>query len=205
LGSVASENTIERRLADHIVRHRCLWFMAVVVTVGLLGVGVSMLNVKSDYRDFVDPKDPYRQALEMMAERYSEVGDVAVVLLRPRSEDIFQPRVLAATGWVTEEIAKLAYVTRVQSVTQLLRSRRAEDTASVVSTSSAAASLRAGDLSGFLVSRTGDAAEGHGVHQVVERCVQSTGCGGGTASRVIRQCDSGPLRGCHGAHLPKRS
>ena len=157
MGSVASENTIERRLADHIVRHRCLWFMAVVVTVGLLGVGVSMLNVKSDYRDFVDPKDPYRQALEMMAERYSEVGDVAVVLLRPRSEDIFQPRVLAATGWVTEEIAKLAYVTRVQSVTQLLGSRRAEDTASVVSTSSAAASLRAGDLSGFLVSRTGDA------------------------------------------------
>ena len=107
-----------RRAAAFIVDARWLW---VALTIALVAVSVARLDriwpLDPDARVFFAPENPDRQALDRFEETFAK-DDNLMIVIEPQGEgveggDVFDPKVLAAIGELTERSWQLPFVRRV--------------------------------------------------------------------------------------------
>ena len=103
--------------ADFIVRARWLWL---VLAAGLVALSVARIeNIwppNPDARIFFAEENPDRQALDRFEDTFNK-NDNLMIVIEAADGDVFDPKVLAAIGEITERTWYLPFVRRVDSIT----------------------------------------------------------------------------------------
>ncbi|MFN3262331.1 MAG: outer membrane lipoprotein-sorting protein [Pikeienuella sp.] len=114
---VEQQGGVTARIATFIVRWRWAWL---ALTVILAAVSVARLDrivpIDPDARIFFAPENPDRQRLDAFEAMFSK-DDNLVFLVEPLDGKVFTPKTLALIGEMTEEMWRLPFVRRVNSIT----------------------------------------------------------------------------------------
>ena len=104
------------RYAAWIVHYRWIVIaLSVIVTVALASGGKN-LSFTNDYRVFFSKENPQLLAFEELQEAYTK-SDNVLIMLEPKSGDVFSPDVLAAIIDMTERSWQVPFSIRVDSLT----------------------------------------------------------------------------------------
>ena len=87
----------------------------VVLATGLLVAGALRLTFTTDYRVFFNQDDPYLVRLNEIHATYTK-DDTVMFILTPRKGKVFDPKVLEAVEWLTDQAWSIPYVQRVDSL-----------------------------------------------------------------------------------------
>lgn len=101
--------------ARALIKWRWLVIAASLVLVGLVGSGGRFLEFTNDYRVFFSKDNPQLAAFENLQDTYSKNDNVLVMLL-PKSGNVFIPEVLEAVVELTERSWQIPYSLRVDSI-----------------------------------------------------------------------------------------
>lgn len=113
-------------LAKMVLNHKWSAILLSLLLVGGLGAGVTKLTFTNDYRIFFGDDNPQLLAFEGLQDTYSK-NDNAMIILAPKSGDVFTKEVMEATLWLTEQSWKTPYSTRVDSLTNFQYTRSEAD------------------------------------------------------------------------------
>ncbi len=114
------------RFTDWVIKNRWMVIiMTLLLTLGA-GWGAQHIIITNDYRVFYSPENPQLKAFDALQEVYTK-DDSVLFALTPDDGDVFNPKFLEAVTWTTDEAWKLAYVTRVDSITNFQNSVAEED------------------------------------------------------------------------------
>ncbi len=106
---------VEQALSQWIIRRRWWLLLLLPLLVVWAGNGMNKLYFSGDYRVFFSADNPQLRDFEQMERTYTK-NDNVIFLLKPVEGDVYQPRVLAALEWLTEQSWQLPYATRVDSL-----------------------------------------------------------------------------------------
>ena len=101
--------------ARWIVRWRWLVLLVSLVAVVLLASGGQFLKFTNDYRVFFSKENPYLAAFENLQDTYTK-NDNVLIMLVPRSGNVFTPEALTAVVDLTDQAWQTPYSTRVDSL-----------------------------------------------------------------------------------------
>ena len=105
------------------------WLTLALSLVLMLGLGAGMLSlvqVNVDVRNHFGKDDPHIIALKELEDIYA-LSDAALLAVSPESGTIFNRQTLLAISELTDELWRVPYVTRVDSITNYLHSEGFED------------------------------------------------------------------------------
>jgi len=101
--------------SSFILRYRWLVIALTLVAVGLMARGAGFLTFTNDYRVFFSEDNPQLVAFENLQNTYSK-NDNVMMILAPKSGEVFSRESLAAVEWLTEEAWQTPYSFRVDSL-----------------------------------------------------------------------------------------
>lgn len=104
------------RYAAWIVRYRWLVIALSVIATLALASGGKNLSFTNDYRVFFSKENPQLLAFEELQEAYTK-SDNVLIMLEPKSGDVFTPESLAAIMDMTERSWQVPFSIRVDSLT----------------------------------------------------------------------------------------
>lgn len=104
------------RYATWIVRYRWVVIALSVIATVALAVGGKNLSFTNDYRVFFSKENPQLLAFEQLQEAYTK-SDNVLIMLEPKSGDVFSPDALAAIFEITERSWQVPFSIRVDSLT----------------------------------------------------------------------------------------
>jgi len=107
-------------------RWRWWWLGGLLVATVVLLSGLRFLTYTTDYRVFFNPDDPYLQRLNALHQTYTK-DDTVMFVLTPREGDVFEPRVLEAVEWLTNQAWSISFVQRVDSLQNFQYTEGRED------------------------------------------------------------------------------
>lgn len=113
---------MNQRIADFLVRHRLMLFIASIMFIALSSLGFGRLVYQLDYKVFFASDDPYLQAFETVQETFTSADNVVFVLV-PKNGDMFSADALKSVVWLTEQAWKLPYSIRVDSLSNYQHTR----------------------------------------------------------------------------------
>ncbi len=113
--------TMNKSLAEAILRFRWLGFLLVVATVAAAFNGTRFLSFSNDYRVFFSKDNPQLVAFETLQNTYTKSDNVLIVIA-PKDGDVFTPRTLSSVEWVTRESWQMPYSIRVDSISNFQHS-----------------------------------------------------------------------------------
>jgi uncharacterized protein len=102
--------------AAWIFRFRWLVIAISVVVVAAFGYGATYLRINPDSRLFFSPDSPELKALENLENTYSKTNSVVIILL-PRSGNVFTRDTLSAVAEATTKALQIPYAVRADSIT----------------------------------------------------------------------------------------
>ena len=112
--------------AEWVLRWRWMViFASVLVAVGI-ATGARFLTFSNDYRVFFSSENPQLAAFEALQRVYTKADNVLIVI-KPKSGDLFTARNLDAVRQVTAAAWKIPYATRVDSISNFQHSYAEED------------------------------------------------------------------------------
>jgi predicted RND superfamily exporter protein len=114
------------KLAAGIIRWRWGIIILTLVTVGLIASGMKHIGFSSNYRVFFSADNEQLIAFETIQNTYSKSDNVLLVV-EPKSEEVFSRDTLTAVRELTERSWQLPYSTRVDSITNYQHTRAEED------------------------------------------------------------------------------
>ncbi len=117
---------MNQRIAELLVKHRVLLFIASLVMLGITALGFARLHYVSDYKVFFSPDDPHLAAFENLEKTFSKVENV-VFFVAPKSKDIFTKEGLSSLVWLTDKSWKMPYSIRVDSLSNYQHTHASED------------------------------------------------------------------------------
>jgi predicted RND superfamily exporter protein len=112
--------------AAWIVRWRWLVLLLCLASVALLASGGKFLTFTNDYRVFFSEGNPYLEAFENLQDTYTK-NDNVLIMLAPRSGNVFTPEVLTAVVDLTDRAWQTPYSTRVDSLSNFQHTYAEED------------------------------------------------------------------------------
>jgi len=112
--------------AAWIVRWRWLVLLLCLASVVLLASGGRFLTFTNDYRVFFSEGNPYLEAFENLQDTYTK-NDNVLIMLAPKSGNVFTPEVLEAVVDLTERSWQTPYSTRVDSLSNFQHTYAEED------------------------------------------------------------------------------
>lgn len=109
-----------------LLRFRWLVLLGVLAVTAIGFYGLTKTSFKSDYRIFFSEDNPQLQAHDALERTFTKADSVMFVV-QPREGTVFQPRVLEAIQFLTEESWQMAKAIRVDSITNYQHTRAVED------------------------------------------------------------------------------
>jgi len=113
-------------LAEVLIRFRWIVVAVVLVAAMVAGAGMKNLGFSTDYRVFFSADNPQLNAFEELQKTYIKDDNIMIVL-KPKTGDIFTPEYLDLIRRVTEQAWKTPYSTRVDSLSNFQYSYSAGD------------------------------------------------------------------------------
>lgn len=107
---------MDNRYADFIIKWRWAVVLLTIMSVMLAGSGAKNLSFTSNYRVFFDDKNAELEAFERLQNTYSKSDNILIVLI-PKSENVFETNTLRAITELTEASWQIQYSSRVDSIT----------------------------------------------------------------------------------------
>lgn len=126
MNSKGKNNNAIERFADWLIRWRWLVVIVSLIAIGAIGSGAKQIEMKNNYRVFFSKENLQLTSYENMQNIYTRDDNIMFVLSRP-GEAVFSKDYLTAVKWLAEEVWKLEFVTRVDSVTNFQHSEAEED------------------------------------------------------------------------------
>ena len=117
--------------ANWVIAKRWFVIVATIVFAVLAASGARFLNFSNDYRVFFSPENPQLAAFEALQNVYTKADNILIVV-KPRSGEVFTPRNLDAVRRITEAAWKIPYATRVDSITNYQHSFAEGDDLTVI-------------------------------------------------------------------------
>jgi uncharacterized protein len=114
------------RYAEWLTRRRWTVVVLSLLAVGAMVAGMARLHFSTDFRVYFGPDNPQLQAFNELQNVYTK-NDNSFIVVRPKTGDVFQPRVLEAVRRLTREGWTLPYTIRVESVTNFQHTRASGD------------------------------------------------------------------------------
>ena len=109
-------NMVVKLYANFIINCRWLVILLTLLTVFIIASGVKYLSFGSDYRQFFSKSNSQLEAFEKLQEVYTKT-DNAIIIIKPKSGNIFQPDALKAIQQITKMGWLLPHISRVDSIT----------------------------------------------------------------------------------------
>ncbi len=104
------------KLADILLRHKVLVLVLSLILTAVLTAGTARIEVSGDYRAFFDKGNPELLAFDAIEDTYARLDSFAIVV-RPKSGDLFTRDRLELLRDTTVRLWDVAYVSRVDSLT----------------------------------------------------------------------------------------
>ena len=104
-----------KRYGEWVVSHRLLVLVLSVVGVFALAAGGSKLSFRTDYEVFFSDSNPQLLAFKELQATYTKNENV-MIMLEPKSGDVFTPEVLEAVVELTDRAWQTPYSSRVDSI-----------------------------------------------------------------------------------------
>ncbi len=117
--------------ANWVIAKRWYVIVATVLFAVLAASGARFLNFSNDYRVFFSSENPQLVAFEALQNVYTKADNILIVV-KPKSGDVFTTRNLDAIRRITEAAWKLPYATRVDSITNFQHSFAEGDDLTVI-------------------------------------------------------------------------
>ncbi|MEJ2393456.1 MAG: MMPL family transporter, partial [Candidatus Thiodiazotropha sp.] len=109
-----------------VLRYRRLVIGLSLLLAGVLGSGVSRLEISNDYRMFFSPENPQLQAFEQLQNTYTK-NDNVLFVVEPLKGRVFTRDSLAAVTELTKQAWQIPYSLRVDSITNYQHTYAEED------------------------------------------------------------------------------
>ncbi len=159
---------------NRIVDHRWMTILLCFLAILMLTAGAQhLIAVDVDFRNHFSEDDPHLVDLDEFEDTYA-ISDTALIVLSPRTGDVFTKETLLAIEELTEQLWRTPYLTRVDSLANYSHSEGIGDDLIVEPLVDEASSLRDSDIerierialgteeiTGRLVSRDGRVAGFH--------------------------------------------
>ena len=109
------------------------WYVivATILFAALAASGARFLSFSNDYRVFFSSENPQLAAFEALQRVYTKADNILIVV-KPKSADIFTARNLDAIRRITSAAWRIPYATRVDSITNYQHSFAEEDDLTVI-------------------------------------------------------------------------
>jgi len=107
--------------AKNIIRFRWWVILATLVVVVAAATGAKNLGFSTDYRVFFSEENPQLAAYEALQKIYTQDDNIMLVI-KPKSGDLFTAERLSAIRKITEQAWKTPFATRVDSLTNFQHS-----------------------------------------------------------------------------------
>jgi len=114
-------DSFSRRIGEIVTGRPWLVIVLTVLVVMAATSGARLLGFTTDYRAFFGETNPQLEAFDELENTYNK-SDNAMIILAPKSGEVFAPDVLAAVEDLTERAWQLPYSTRVDSLTNFQHS-----------------------------------------------------------------------------------
>jgi uncharacterized protein len=114
------------RYAEWIMRWRWLIVIAAIASVFIAINGAKKIRMQNNYKVFFSAENPQLKAFEDLQNIYTRDDNVMFVVSKPDGK-VFSKEFLEAQAWLTDEVWKLPFVTRVDSIPNFQHSEAAED------------------------------------------------------------------------------
>jgi len=114
-------DSFSRRIGEVMTGRPWLVIILTVLVVMAATSGARLLGFTTDYRAFFGETNPQLEAFDELENTYNK-SDNAMIILAPKSGEVFTPEVLAAVEDLTERAWQLPYSTRVDSLTNFQHS-----------------------------------------------------------------------------------
>ncbi|MBX2885934.1 MAG: MMPL family transporter [Granulosicoccus sp.] len=112
--------------SNYIIKNCRLVVGTCVLLVLLATTGVAKLGFTNEYRAFFSKENPELLAFEEIQKTFSRSDNILIMII-PRSGDVFEPVTLQAILDITEESWKIPFVRRVDSLSNFQHSYGTED------------------------------------------------------------------------------
>ncbi len=113
---MSTKNNWITSYAGFIIKWRWLVVLFTIIMVVGLSAGARFLKLDTDYRVFFSDKNPHLIAFDKLQQVFSKSDNVMFVI-KPKTGDVFQPKVLELIQEITTEGWQLPYSSRVDSIT----------------------------------------------------------------------------------------
>ena len=114
------------RYAEWIMRWRWLVVLAAIASVFVAINGAKQIRMQNNYKVFFSEENPQLKAFEDLQNIYTRDDNVTFVVAKPDGK-VFSKDFLEAQAWLTDEVWKLPFVTRVDSIPNFQHSEASED------------------------------------------------------------------------------
>ena len=101
--------------ANWVIAKRWYVIIGTLLVAGLIASGARFLTFSNDYRDFFSAENPQLAAFEALQNIYTK-ADNTLIVIKPKSGDVFTARTLDAVRQITADAWKIPYATRVDSI-----------------------------------------------------------------------------------------
>lgn len=132
--------------AKGVIRWRWAIILLTVLVVGGIASGGRFLQFTNDYRVFFSEDNPQLQAFENLQDTYTRNDNVLIMLL-PKSGEVFEPETLNAVVDLTERAWQIPYSVRVDSISNFQHTFSEEDDLVVLDLVEEPSALSADELS----------------------------------------------------------
>ena len=120
------ENKLTVSFVKVILEHRWKVIIATLLAVLALGSGVRHLQFENDYRVFFGEDNPQLKAFDEVENTYTK-NDNILLVLSPRSGQVFTAATLQAVQWLTAESWKIPHSVRVDSISNFQHTKAVGD------------------------------------------------------------------------------
>ena len=114
------------RFAEWLIRWRWFVLVASVISVFVALNGAQRIRMQNNYKVFFSAENPQLKAFEDLQNIYTRDDNVMFVVSK-EGGNVFSREFLSVQSWLTEEIWKLPFVTRVDSIPNFQHSEAEED------------------------------------------------------------------------------
>jgi predicted RND superfamily exporter protein len=117
---------LEDYLSRWVIKYRWLIIAVTIIMVAAAGSGMRFLSFVNDTRIFFSEDNPQLQSLEALENTYNRIDNV-VFVIAPKDGNVFTRQTLAVVEKLTEELWKMPYSSRVDSISNFQHTRAEED------------------------------------------------------------------------------
>jgi len=119
-------SNFEQAFSNKVIQWRVPIIILCLVLVALSATGGKLLNFTTNYRVFFSEDNPQLLAFDALEKTYSK-NDNVMLVLAPKSGNVFTPETLALVEGLTEKSWQTPFSTRVDSLRNFQHTEAEED------------------------------------------------------------------------------